>query len=76
MVIAGAHDLAAERYADADRVAAHEVLLQLADLVGGDVRGGELAETGRDAVGDLLLGDHARDDVVGRVDTLARGPAE
>ena len=55
-----AHDLARERHADADGVAAHEVLLQLLDLVDGDVRGGQLAEAGGDAVGHLLLGDDAR----------------
>jgi hypothetical protein len=71
-----AHDLAGEGHADADRVAAHEVLLQLAQFVGGDVGGGELAEARGDPVGHLLLGDDACDDVVGRVDALARGPAE
>ena len=61
----GAHDLARERRAHADGVTAHQVLLQLVDLVDRDVRGGQLAEAGGDAVGDLLLGDDARDDVVG-----------
>ena len=71
-----AHDLARERRAQPDGVAAHQVLLQLADLVDGDVRGGQQAEAGGDAVGDLLAGDDGGDDVVGRLDALARGSAE
>jgi len=57
-------------------MAAHQVFLQLADLVDGDVRGGKLAEAGGHAVGHLLVGDHRGDDVVGGGDALARGPAE
>ena len=73
---AGAHDLARERHAHADGVASHKVLLQLVHLVGGDVRGGKLAEAGGHAVGDLLFGHDLRDHFVGAVDALARRRAE
>ena len=72
----GAHDLAGERLAQAHGVAADQVLLQLADLVDRDVRGGQQAEAGGDPVGDLLAGDDGGDDVVRRLDALARGRAE
>ena len=72
----GAHHLARERRAETDGVAAHQVLLQLSDLVHGDVRGSQQAEACGHAIGDLLACDHAGDDVVGRLDALARGRAE
>ncbi len=71
----GAHDVARQRLTDADGVAAHEVLLQLARLVGRDVRRGELAEAGRHAVDDVPARDDV-DDVTGQLDALTRGVAE
>ena len=71
-----AHDVARQRLADADGVAAHQVLLQLADLVDGDVRRGELAEAGGHAVDDALLGDDLLDDVARAGDAVERGCAE
>ena len=63
-----AHRVARQRRADAGRVRAHEVLLQLRDLVGRDPHLGERAEAGVDAV-DRGRGVAAGDD---RVDHLAR----
>ena len=55
----GAHDVAAESGPHADGVAAHQVLLQLLDLLDGDARRGQLAEAGRDPVGHLPVRDDA-----------------
>ena len=57
-------------------MAAHQVLLQLLDLVHRDVRRRQQAEAGGHAVGDLLARDDVGDDVVGRLDARARGRAE
>ena len=57
------HDLARERRADAGRVAHQQVLLEETGLFGGDERGGEVTEAGRDAVDHGTLGDQRFDDV-------------
>ena len=72
----GAHDVAVQRGSYADGVAAHQVLLQLLDLLDGDARRGQLPEAGRDPVGHLLVRDDARDDLVRPHDAVARGGGE
>lgn len=71
-----AHDVATQRGAHADGVAAHQVLLQLVHLAHGDACGRELAEAGGDAVGYLFLGDDAGDDLMRPHDPLPRGAGE
>ena len=59
-----AHDLVRQRLADADRMRAHEVELQLRGVRRVDPHRREIAEPGRDAVHDGAVGDH-------RIDRLA-----
>ena len=56
-----AHDLVGQRLADADRVRAHEVELQLGRVRCLDPHRREVAEAGRDAVDDGAVGDHRVD---------------
>ena len=56
----------------ADGVRAHQVDLQLADLIAHDVHIAELADASRDRVGNFIIGDERVDDGAGAVDGLAR----
>ena len=62
--------------ADSDGVAAHEVLLQLLDLLRRDAGRRQLAEAGRDSVDDALLLDDPLDDRGRPRQSLARDAAE
>ena len=61
-----------KRFADADGVRAHQVDLQLADLIADDVHIAQLAHARRDRVGNFVVGHERVDDGAGAVDGLAR----
>ena len=69
-----AHDLVGQRVADAGRVRADQVALQLGGLVRLDAHVGEVAEAGRDAVDGGPLGHEPLDDRARRAHPLARRP--
>ena len=66
------HDLARERRPDACGMAHQQVLLELAGLIRLDEGRREVAEPGRHAVDDRVLGHEALDDVAGLLHPLSR----
>ncbi len=65
-----------QRLAHADRVRAHQVDLQFANLVAGDAHVAQFADAGGDGIGDLVAGDDLVDDGARPVDRLARVGSE
>ena len=61
-----------ERFAHADRMRAHQVDLQFANLLAGDAHVAQFADAGGDGVGDLVAGDDLIDDRACLVDRFPR----
>ncbi len=57
----GAHDIGRQRRADPGSMAANEVVLKLAQALGGNMNFAQAAEAGRNTVDDPLLSDDSLD---------------